>query len=90
MTYKRRIGILLNVVKRVYEKHPEMRESIDSVKVDVCAAEDISLEQVFFVLLFFTIVFIVMGHPNRRVEDINILCVTKIAYENSRVYFKKK
>ena len=42
MNNKMRCKILLNVIKRLYEQHPDMREIIDSSKVDVCREENIS------------------------------------------------
>ena len=70
---KKRIEILLKVIKRIYDKNPEMQKSIDSSMIAVCK-EGVSLEQVFFILLFFAAVFIIMGssrkNPNKRIEGI--------------------
>ena len=91
MKDKKRIEILLKVTERIYIKHPKIQESIDSVIVGVCAEEDVSPDQVFF-LLFFVVISIIMGHsrknPNKRVEDIHFLW-EKTTYGNSRGYIKR-
>ena len=61
MNDKKRIKIRLKAYERVYSENPKMRDSIDSVMVGVCAEECVSPKQVFFILLFFAVVFIVMG-----------------------------
>ena len=64
--------------------------------LDVCVEEDYLLPKYFSILrLFFVVVvvvvvivvvvFIIMSYPNKRVEEINILCMKETAYENSRI-----
>ena len=42
MNNKMRCKILLNVIKRLYEQHSDMREIIDSSKIDVRREENVS------------------------------------------------
>ena len=42
--------MLLQVMQIVYDKNPEMREVIDASMIEVCAEEDVSPEQGFFIL----------------------------------------
>ena len=86
MKDKKRTEILLKFIKKVYNENPDLQKLIDVSMVEVCAEEGVSNEQVFFLLLFF----IVMSYPNKRVEEINVLCLQEITYENSRVCFKNK
>lgn len=66
--------MLLKVIKRICDKNPELQELIDP-SVLICAEEGVSTEHVFFfILLFFDVVFIVIGCLDKRVEDINF-CV---------------
>ena len=58
MKDKKKIEILLNVIERVYSQNPGMQTLID-----ICKEEDVSPEQVFF-LLFFAVGFIVVGYLN--------------------------
>ena len=62
-------------MKRIYDQNPEMEEVIDWSMMEVCAEESVSTEQVFFILPFFYVVFIIMSYPNKRVEGISCVCV---------------
>lgn len=86
MKDKKIIDILLKVIKNVYDKNSDLQKLIRCV--DVCAGEGVSLEQVFFILVYFAVFFIVMGYPNKRVEDIIFFCVKETAYGNIRSCFK--
>ena len=44
-----------------------------------------SILHFFFVVVVVVVVFIIMSYPNKRVEEINILCMKETAYENSRI-----
>ena len=59
MKDKKKIEVLLRIIKRIYDQNPEMQEAIDVLIVEVCTEEDVSFEQLFFILLFF--VFIIMA-----------------------------
>ena len=48
-----------------------MQEVTDVSMVEVCVEEGVSLEQAFFILLFFAVAFVVMRYS--RFEDIYIL-----------------
>ena len=58
--------------------------------MDVYTEEEVLPKQVSFVLLFFAVVFIVMGYPNKKVEGKNFLFLKETAYEIFRSYFNKK
>ena len=58
--------------------------------MDVYTEEEVLPKQVSFVLLFFAVVFIVMGYPNKKVEGKNFLSLKETAYEIFRSYFNKK
>ena len=60
MKDKKRIEILLKFIKKVYDKNPDLQRLIKSSMVEICAEEGTSLQQVFFVLVFFAVAFIVM------------------------------
>ena len=51
-----------------------MQEAIDASMVAACAKEGVKPKQVFFILVFFAVTSIVIGYPNKRVED-KIFCV---------------
>ena len=68
MKDKKIIDILLRVTKNVYDKNSDLQKLIDASMV--CAGEGVSLVQVFFILVYFAVFFIVMDYPNKRVEDI--------------------
>ena len=77
MKNKRRTEMLLKVIKRFHQQHPDMCKIIDSSMVHVCREENISPDQPFFILLFFAAVFIIMGY------SIKLLCAKETIYENS-------
>ena len=52
------LGILLKVIKRIYDKNPEIQELIDASMIDVCTEETILHEQAFSILFFFSAVYI--------------------------------
>ena len=52
------LGILLKVIKRIYDKNPEVQELIDASMIDVCTEETVLHEQVFSILFCFSAVFI--------------------------------
>ena len=52
------LGILLKVIKRIYDKNPKIQELIDASLIDVCTEETVLQEQVFSILFFFSPVFI--------------------------------
>ena len=60
MKDKKRIEILLKFIKKNYDKNPDLQRLIKSSMVEICAEEGMSLQQVFFVLVFFAVAFIVM------------------------------
>ena len=45
--------MLLKVIKRIYDKNPAIQEMIDASMIELYAEEDVSTEQVFFILLLF-------------------------------------
>lgn len=63
-----------------------MQEVVDPSIVEVCTEEDISLEQVFFSLLF------PLSEWDTKTKGLKkyILCVAETPSGNSRVYFKNK
>ena len=48
MKDKKKLDVLLQVIKRIYDKNPEMQEMIGALMMEVCAEEGVSPEQVFF------------------------------------------
>ena len=44
--------IFSKVIEGIYEQHPSIKSTIDSVLVNVCREENVSLEKVFFVFCF--------------------------------------
>ena len=84
MRDKKKIKILRKVIKRICDQNPEMQELVDASMVQVCAEESLSSEQVFFVLLFFAVVFIIMAILEKNLNEcLKFLC-EKTTYGNSR------
>ena len=69
-----RVKVLLKIIQRIYYKNPSIQEVIDALMIKVCADEGVSPKQVFFILLFFAVHFIIMTilekSLNKSVEDI--------------------
>ena len=51
MKDKKKLGVLLRVIKRNYEKIPGMQEMMGASIIEVCAEEGVPPEQVFLILL---------------------------------------
>ena len=64
MKDKLRIETLLKVIEGMYSKNIGMQKLIDESMTDVCKEDGVSTEQIFFILLFFAVVFIIMDYPN--------------------------
>ena len=61
MKENKKSEVLLKFIQRLYDKNSGMQEVIDTSMIKACAEEGISPKQVFFILLFFAVVFIIMG-----------------------------
>lgn len=74
MKDQKRIEILLKVIRRLHDKNPDMKKSIDPSVIDVCKGDGVTPEQVFLILLFFATVFFKMDYSrkniNKRVQDL--------------------
>ena len=80
--------VVLKVIKRLYQQHPDMRESIYSLMIDVCRKMNVSPDKVFFILLLFAVVYIIMGYSRKNqttgLREYNLLCVEETASKNSK------
>ena len=63
--------ILVKVIKRIYEKHPNMQEFINYLMLNVCRKQDVSPENIFLLFCFF---FIIMGCSKKKLHN-RIFCV---------------
>ena len=73
MNEKKKLEVLLQVIKKIYDKNLGMQEVIDASMIEACAEEGVSPEQFFF---FFCCVFIIMAteekYMSKIVEEIKI------------------
>ena len=73
MNEKKKLEVLLQVIKKIYDKNLGMQEVIDASMIEACAEEGVSPEQFFF---FFCCVFIIMAteekYLSKIVEEIKI------------------
>ena len=73
MNEKKKVEVLLQVIKKIYDKNLGMQEVIDASMIEACAEEGVSPEQFFF---FFCCVFIIMAteekYLSKIVEEIKI------------------
>ena len=65
MKYIKRIKVLLKV--RIYNKNPEIQEVIGASMIEVCAGEDVSPEQVFFMLLSLCCCLCYNGYSRKKI-----------------------
>ena len=52
MKDKKKLEVIFKVIQRVYDKNQRMQKLIDASLIKVCTEEDVSPEQVFYILLF--------------------------------------
>ena len=71
MNEKKKLEVLLQVIKKIYDKNLGMQEVIDASMIEACAEEGVSPEQ-----FFFCCVFIIMAteekYLSKIVEEIKI------------------
>ena len=51
MKDKKKLEVLLKVIRRLYDKIPGVQEMTDALMTEIYAEEDVSPEQIFFILL---------------------------------------
>ena len=52
MKEKKKSQGIIKVIQGIYDKNPEMQEVIDTLIIEVCVEEGLSLEHVFFYFTF--------------------------------------
>ena len=70
MNDKRRILILLKILDQIQQDNEDARNGIEKSIATICKEEGISFEQVFYILLFFLMLYLlVINYPSAFREE---------------------